>query len=57
MLFLTVTEFCNHYGERTITISRHLEKLMLKMTKTEAHVKFLQDCKKQYNTTWIDIKK
>ena len=46
MPFLTITKYRNHYCERTTTISRHLEKLMLKLTKIETHIQFLQECKK-----------
>ena len=48
MSFPTITEFRNHYGERTTTIARYLEKLMLKMINIESHVKFLQEYK-NYN--------
>ncbi|CAF3473102.1 unnamed protein product [Rotaria sp. Silwood2] len=40
---LTINEFRNYCDECAMVISRHLEKLMLKMIKTEVHVKYSQD--------------
>ena len=47
MTFLSTTDYKIHYRERTTAIAKHLEKLILKKTKIEAHVKFLKHCKDQ----------
>ena len=45
MTFLNITNYKTLYGERTTTIAKHLEKLIINKTKIEEHIKFLKICK------------
>ena len=45
MPFLNVINYKTLYGERTTTTAKNLEKLTIKRTRIEEHIKFLKACK------------
>jgi hypothetical protein len=47
MTFLKITNYKTLYGERTTTIAKNLERLMIKQAKIKEHINLLKRCRDQ----------